>query len=191
MKAAIVLSAGASRRMGRPKALIPLPSGETFLSRIVRLSAAAGLQVVVVVGPPHGELIRAAPLPTPPVWVWNSAPERGMLSSVQAAVRSLAGGCRGALIWPVDVPLVAEGTVEALLSAGSADPDRIVVPVYEGRGGHPIWVGGAYLGTILTLSDTLRQLFQAHPHALLRLPVADPAVWQDFDTPSALADLQK
>jgi CTP:molybdopterin cytidylyltransferase MocA len=104
---AVVLAAGASTRMaavGGPKALLRGPDGRTFVTRIVETARAAGVGgVMVVVGPPHGEAIKKA-LPVGAGAVTNPRPERGMLSSVQAAIQELPRTATAALIWPVDVP---------------------------------------------------------------------------------------
>ncbi len=189
MIAAVVLSAGKSSRMGRPKALLPVDAGtETFLQRIVRScrEAGAGLTVVAI-GPPHGVEIRAAWSGDQAdlAWAENPDPSRGMLSSVQEAVRRLPAEAEGALIWPVDVPFVQSATVRQLLSAR----DRLVVPTMGCRGGHPIWVPRKMFAELLSLPHQvgLRQLRQDHPEALSLLPVADAAVLRDVDT---LADLR-
>lgn len=190
--ALVVLSAGASRRMGQPKALLALPSGQTFLSRILSVAAAAGVtETLVVLGPPHGETIGAA-LPAGARSVWNATPERGMLSSVQAGLRAVSGDAGGALLWPVDVPFVQEETVRRVLAAGilAAPQERkSIIPTQDGRGGHPIWVPRELFQEVMTLPEDigLRALQQRHPERALRLPVADPFVLRDIDTPTVLA----
>lgn len=180
MNAAVILAAGASRRMGTPKALVQA-GGRPFVARIAEAARAAGCaRVVVVVGPPHEAAIAAA-LPAGAEAVRNPAPERGMLSSVQAGVAALAPEVAAALIWPVDVPLVAAETARAILAGGD-----LVVPTHAGRGGHPVRVPRARFAELLALPPKagLRALMTA----ATRLPVDDPHVLVDFDTP---ADLDK
>lgn len=190
--AALVLAAGASTRMGTaaPKALAEV-AGASMLERVLATLAAAGVEPVVVLGPPHGERIRGA-LPGSPRTAWNPRPELGMLSSVQVGLRALAAGAvSGALIWPVDVPLVQTATVLQLLAAAQADgaagSPRLVVPSHADRGGHPLWLPAALFTEALELpaDSTLRCLRERHP--VLRLAVADPAVLRDLDTPEDLA----
>ncbi|HRI51267.1 MAG TPA: nucleotidyltransferase family protein [Pseudomonadota bacterium] len=190
MIAAVILAAGASSRMGAVKALLKI-DGETLLARILRLARASGAQrLIATLGPPHGEQL-AATLSSGVEVAWNDDPSRGMLSSVQAALRVLAEAPgRGALLWPVDVPLVTEATVQRLISG---DLSRLTAPCYEGRGGHPLWLPAALHQEVLALpaSASLRTLRESHP--LLRIPVEDPGVLRDLDTPSdfarALAEL--
>src|SRR5207248_38869 len=90
MIAALVLAAGGSTRMGEPKALLRTPDGRRYVEAIVETARAGGCdRVVVVLGPPHGEAIRAS-LPPAVADAWNANPERGMLSSVQAGLAALA-----------------------------------------------------------------------------------------------------
>ena len=192
MITAVILAAGASSRMGTVKALLPL-EGETLLARILRLARAGGAErLLVALGPPHGARLAATLPPGPGIEVaWNEDPSRGMLSSVQAALRVLAAAPgRGALLWPVDVPLVTAATVQQLLAG---DLSQLTAPCYDGRGGHPLWLPAALYPAVLALptSASLRTLRQSHP--LRRIPVEDPGVLRDLDTPAdferALAEL--
>lgn len=192
--AALVLAAGASTRMGTgaPKALAEV-AGTSMLDRVLATLADAGVEPVVVLGPPHGEQIRGA-LPTAQRTAWNPRPELGMLSSVQVGLRALpAGAVRGALIWPVDVPLVKTATVRLLIEAADTAPGRprLVLPSHADRGGHPLWLPAALFTEALELPEgsTLRSLREGHP--VLRLVVADPAVLRDVDTPADLAAAQE
>jgi CTP:molybdopterin cytidylyltransferase MocA len=185
--AAVVLAAGAAVRMGRNKALLPLPDGRRFIDAIVESARAAGVaEVVVVVAAPHDDAIRAAPPPAV-VLVDNPAPERGMLSSVQCGLAALSPAALGALVWPVDTPAVRTQTVRRLLLAA---PDRIVVPTAGGRGGHPlylpraVWPKVAALPTAGDSPMTLRDFVRAHAAAVLRLELDDPGVSMDIDTPA-------
>jgi CTP:molybdopterin cytidylyltransferase MocA len=178
---AVVLAAGASTRMGRPKALLPL-DGVTFAERIAAIAIEGGAaEVLFVLGPPHGDAIREA-LPAGVAWTWNPAPERGMLSSAQAGVAALHHATAAALIWPVDVPLVAPETVRNLLAA---EQHRIAVPQHAGRGGHPLRIPASLFRELLAIpvERSLRDLL-ADPARVLRVDVADPAILRDVDTPA-------
>jgi molybdenum cofactor cytidylyltransferase len=184
----IILSAGASTRMGgSPKALLKTSDGRSFIVAIAETARAAGCHgVIAVLGPPHGEQI-AQQLPSHVAAVFNHRPERGMLSSIQTGLAALPPSTTAVLVWPVDMPLVAEETVRQILTAA---PKEIVVPeALEGgtpRGGHPVYIPLAYLRELLLLDPRvgLRALMQAHPPKKLR--VTDPAVLQDIDTPADL-----
>src|SRR5690242_19865570 len=120
--AAIILAAGASSRMGSPKALVEL-DGATYLTRIVNTARAAGAgSIVVVIGPPDAEKIKAR-LPTGVGTAWNHDPSRGMITSVQAAIQNLPTQTTAMLIWPVDHPLVRQETARAVMTGA---PGKII-----------------------------------------------------------------
>ncbi len=187
---AVVLAAGASTRMAGagPKALLRVPDGRTFVQAIADTARAAGVAgVVVVIGPPHAELIRSA-LPAGAMTALNPQPERGMLSSVQAGLAALSPDASAALVWPVDIPSVQAATVRALLLA---TPGRVVLPRHAERGGHPLRIPAARFAEVHALDPArgLKALIEASPDDVLRLEVDDPGVLVDVDTPADLARL--
>ncbi len=185
MTAALVLAAGASTRMGEPKALLLMPDGRCYVEAVAACARAGGCdRVLVVVGPPHGDAV-CARLPAGVATVWNSAPERGMLSSVQSGLAALTAEVEAALVWPVDIPFVDGATVRALV----AHSGTIVVPVHNDRGGHPLRLSRAHFAEVMTLDPSrgLRALLDAHPAEVTRLAVADRAVLVDVDTPDDYA----
>jgi molybdenum cofactor cytidylyltransferase len=183
---AVVLAAGGSTRMGRPKALLQVGDGRSFVQAIADAACDGGCGgVVIVVGSPHGDELRQA-LPAGASSIVNAQPERGMLSSVQAGVAALPAAATGALVWPVDVPLVEPETVRAILSVA---PDRIVVPAHGQRGGHPVRIPRRLFGAVAALDPArgLRALLETHATEVERLGVNDRGVLVDFDTPEDYA----
>lgn len=191
---AVVLAAGASTRMGEPKALLPTRDGRRFVDAVAATARAGGCAgVVVVVGPPHGAAIGAA-LPSVATAAWNADPSRGMLSSVQAGLLALPAAAAAALIWPVDIPFVAVATVRAVVARAAA---RLVVPVHgaggddgaRGRGGHPLGIPRRLFAEVAALDPArgLKALLDAHAAEVERLPVADRGVLVDVDTPDDYA----
>jgi CTP:molybdopterin cytidylyltransferase MocA len=187
---AVVLAAGASSRMGgEPKALLRTRDGQNFLSAIGATARAAGCGgVMAVVGPPHGDAIRRA-LPAGMAVAVNPRPERGMLSSVQAGIAALPPAATAALVWPVDIPFVRAETVRRVLDA---TPGKIIVPVHN-KGGHPVRIARAFFAKLaaLDVERGLRGLLQDEAAAVVRLPVDDPGVLVDVDTPADYARLTK
>jgi molybdenum cofactor cytidylyltransferase len=175
----VVLAAGASTRMGEPKALLTRPDGRRFVDAVVDAARAGGAGLVtVVLGPPHAAMVEPL-LPAGVRTAHNPQPERGMLSSVQAGVRALPP-VEAALVWPVDIPAVRVETVRAILQVA---PSQIVIPVHEGRGGHPLRIPASRFGELLALDSVLglRALVQADPAVVTRLSVDDPGVLVDVD----------
>ena len=178
----VVLAAGASRRMGSPKALLEV-AGETLVDRQIRLLAACCQTVVVVVGRHGEEIRRRARRGGEAVFVDNPAPERGMLSSLQCGLAALPGGIDGWLFTPVDLPKVQEETVRALAAAARAG--SFVIPRYRGRRGHPVLVGNQWRDEFTRAGEeeTPRAVIDRHRTHVVHIDVDDPGVVLDVDTP--------
>lgn len=176
----LVLSAGASSRMGRPKALCTL-GGETFVARLVTAMFAAGCAEVTVVVGAHAAEIRPA-VPAPARVVINGEWRRGMRASLAAGLAALPPG--PVLLTHVDRPWVAPATWAALVAA-----DGLVIPTHRGRGGHPIRLPAALRARLGAGDDTpLRDLVAAARPT--RLAVDDPGVIVNANTPRDLARLR-
>ena len=182
--AAVVLAAGAARRMGRPKVSLRL-GGETFLERIARTCAAGGVGrglVVTGAGPPPQRL--------PPGFerVHNPRWPEGILSSVQAAVRALGErrGIDALLLVPVDCPAFAAATVAALVAAWRACAAPVLVPTWQGRRGHPtLFARGTWPALLAApAGEGARAVVRAHAGSLREVAVDDPFVVRDVDTPA-------
>jgi molybdenum cofactor cytidylyltransferase len=186
---AIVLAAGRSSRMGRPKALLPLGAGETFLSRIVRTLHEAGADdVIVVVGhEPEAILADFAERKLTARFVINEEYESGQLSSIVAALRAIdRPGVVAALLTLVDVPLVTASTIAAVIDHYRRTRAPIVRPVWNGRHGHPVVIDRA-LFEALRSADPARgakPVIRAHASAAGELEIHDPGAYRDVDTPA-------
>jgi molybdenum cofactor cytidylyltransferase len=137
---AIVLAAGAGRRIGRgPKALLSI-DGVTFLERCVTTCREVGCEPVwVVVRPDFPELVAlAASLPVQVVV--NNDPERGMFSSVRCGLsNAISPNLERFVLYPVDHPRVSATTIRQISNA--LHSEAWVVPRFEGQSGHPIGIG--------------------------------------------------
>ena len=183
--AAVVLAAGASTRMGRPKALIEWRGRPFFVHCVERARAVGCGPVVVVWG--------ATPLPEVPgiITVENPRWRDGPLSSLQAGLRAvLPVDPSGVLVLTVDRPHVAEDTLQRLLEAHAQQPEVVVQPRLGEKSGHPVLHPRVVVDALLGLSstDSVRSVV-GQPKvrgARLRVPVADLAVLENLDTPDAL-----
>jgi len=193
----IILAAGASSRMGRPKALLPTAApGETFLSRLVASLIEGGLDdLVLVVGrlaePDEAELARSvAALPPVVRAVENPDPTRGQLSSLQTGLAVVDHpGVRGMLVALIDVPLVSPSTVRALLEAYRATGAPVVRPAREGRHGHPVIFDRALFDALRQADPAsgARAVVRAHAGRAVEVPVEDEGAFLDVDTPEDYA----
>lgn len=132
---AIILAAGASRRLGRPKQLVAL-EGETLLRRAARSALAGCAPVLVVLGSGAGAM--AANLAGLPVTlVGNPDWETGMASSLRAGIQALPAGAEAVLFMVCDQLAVDGALVLRLLEAWHAHPDTVIASGYAGTRGTP------------------------------------------------------
>lgn len=193
---AVVLAAGASVRMGRPKALLAVGADqpETFLERIVATLAAASVDdIVVVVAPGAAEVRRAiGALPVLVRTVENPSPERGQLSSLQAGLAVVDHpGVIGMLVWPVDVPFPTAETVRALLATARRTRAPVVRPAKGGRHGHPVVFDRAVFDELRSADPAqgARSVVRAHAGAVVDVDVEEEGPFQEVDTPEEYARL--
>ncbi len=187
--AAVILAAGRSRRAGVFKPAHRV-GGRPLLQHALAGLAPWCTEMVVVAGHRHA-LVADLVAGTPAVRVAiNPDPDRGMFSSVQTGAAALGAGPAGVFVLPVDCPLVSAPTHRTLRDAFLAHhARRPVIPTHGGRGGHPVLLPAAVLAASLAApaGTTLRDLLRRHDP--VRLPVDDPAVRMDLDTPDDLARL--
>lgn len=186
MMAGLILAAGASRRMGSPKALLEV-EGRTFLDRLIALLAAHCEPVIVVLGHDAGRIRRGSKLIAQARVVVNPEPDRGQLSSLQCGLRE-ASGCGAVMYTPVDLPLVRPSTVAALIAAaGDWTVHRIVAPEYRGCHGHPVCISRELIPEFLALPEdsTARDVIHRWRHLTVYVPVDDAGVTRDIDDPDA------
>ena len=182
--AAVVLAAGESRRMGRPKLLLPYRGTTIIESVLAAVRGAAVDRTIVVLGFGRG-LIEPLVRPSAVEIVVNPDPGRGMLSSVQAGLAALPPEPGAAFIVPGDHPDLTPEVFAALLEARRDSGRGLVVPVFGGKGGHPLLVDLSYRDEISRLDPAagLRGLLTLFPADVCRLPWADAGVAVDIDTP--------
>jgi molybdenum cofactor cytidylyltransferase len=194
--AGIILAAGASSRMGSPKALLEY-RGETFIQRLVRVLSPVCDRVIVVLGY-HAAEIRPG-IPGSAVVTFNPAPERGQLSSLQTGLAVLPADADGFLFTPVDSPAVESKTVERLAQEfRRRDPatllviPRIQTPSGPKRG-HPVFAARAIAEELLALPPTAMasEVIHGHIPQTVYVDVDDPGILTDVDDREAYRGLSE
>ena len=184
--AGIVLAAGASRRMGTPKALLPTPSGLPLAAHQASRLRAAGCTPVAVVLGSDASSIRAALPPTLPT-IENHRWSQGRATSLQAAVAALPDAT-GWLFLPVDAVGIRLETLQALLSAARWNPDVPWRPLHRGQKGNLLWLPRALAPALSSLPPDARIDDWIAPLAT-SLDLDDPSLLRNTNTPSDYASL--
>lgn len=184
----VILAAGASSRMGRPKLLLPW-AGTTILGYLIHQWQGRGVgQVAVVCAAGDSrlaeELDRLAFRPEDKIL--NSHPERGMFSSIQCAAR-WSGWNPRLTHWVIalgDQPHLRRGTSQALLDFAAAHPDRICQPSRQGHPEHPVVLPKrAFLDLGTAKEPTRRSSLKDRPSETALGELADPGLDVDIDHP--------
>ena len=173
----IVLAAGMGRRIGQPKALLSL-DGRTFLERSVSALTGAGLEVVVVMNPGVSAAVPAGAFRCRRVVNHDPDGENGMFGSVRLGVlEAVTRGAGGALLLPVDLPLVSSEDVRAVLGGLRAGAE-VVVATHRDRWGHPIGVSRGVMEEIVAVppSTTLRDVVRRDRKRVVEVPAAEGAI---------------
>jgi molybdenum cofactor cytidylyltransferase len=186
--AAVILSAGASSRMGRPKALLPYREG-TFLEHLIQVTRHPHIGVIRVVLGAGAEVIRTMAKLDPSIVVLNPDWEEGQLSSICAGVRSLEGiDTDGMVLCPVDHPLVSAQLVSELVDRFYQEKKAIVLPTFKGRRGHPAIFSSALYGELLAApaDKGARVVVWEHAADVVEVPTDEEGVVLNLNDPEML-----
>ena len=183
---AVVLSAGESSRMGRPKALLPI-QGQKFIERIIRVIAQSRVGRTIVVLGHQADQLRGQIEHLPVEVVINPDYRSGQLSSLQAAIRHISNDdrCDGMLVHLVDHPFIDAALVDALIESFFETKKMIVVPRYKGKRGHPVIFSRELFGELLNapLDQGAKAVVNAHRQETLEIEWQDEGITLDIDTP--------
>jgi len=186
MIVAVVLSAGESSRMGRPKALLPIDS-QTFIEKIVGALKQSGIERVVVVLGFHADELRLQVGHLPVEIVVNPDYKQGQLSSLQAAIRHLqtTGSCDGMLVHLVDHPYIDSKLVRLMIDRFGDSDNMIVVPRHQGKRGHPVIFSKKLFQELLDapIDQGAKAVVNAHRGETLEIDTDDAGIILDIDTP--------
>lgn len=177
----IVLAAGGSTRMGKPKALLEI-GDTTFLEKAVHLLRDAGCRYVLAVVNDDLWIERLADVAGAAVII-NDANNAEQIDSLRLGIANLPDGGDGVLVLPVDCPRVNVETVKAVMTASGDAP--VVNPTYNGKAGHPVLFARSVLPELLEpgLDAGARTVIERHAQESVTVAVDDPGILIDIDTP--------
>ena len=181
----VILAAGNSKRMGYPKALLPLGE-EIFLTRILRILRDAGLGRPRLILGRDAELIIARIADYPADVIVNPDPDRGQLSSIQLGISGLSEKFEAAIIWPVDQPAVSAELMHRLTELFVAKDCRIAVPFRDGKRGHPAIFHRTMFHEFMNapMEKGAKGIISRYESETCFLPTDESAAFTDIDTPS-------
>ena len=194
MISAILLAAGESKRMGRPKQLLEW-QGKTLIERSLEsLSNSAADEIILVLGH-EADRIKETLTALPIKIAINPDYKQGMASSLRRGLLAMDPGSEAFLVLLADQPGIGPEIINTLIRAfQQADPKRgIVRPVYRGRPGHPVLIGVQYRNEALELRGDVgaRRILMNHPEDILEIAVETDAVLKDIDTPAEYREYTK
>ena len=181
----LLLAAGSASRFGSDKLRHPLPHGVSIAVQAARHLRMELDRVVAVVKPDSGELAAALKSEGCEVAVRENAAE-GMGASLACAAAQ-AGEPDGYLIALGDMPFVRRTTIAALRDALAAGAP-LAAPYFRARRGHPVALSKKFRSQLLALKGDAgaKKLLADNESALVKIPVGDPGVIRDIDTPGDL-----
>ena len=183
--ASVILAAGDSQRMGKPKALLKI-GPLVFLETIFNLLNEAKYDpIITVLGNDFREIFQSIQNKRKILFLRNQFPDKGQLYSIQCGLKHVPGDVPGCLVVLVDHPLVSLTTYLTIHEAAQKFPYKIIIPVFEGKRGHPVYFGKKYFNDLLTapLSEGARYVVQKYEKNILEIPVDDAGILVDIDTP--------
>ncbi len=182
---AILLAAGRGRRIGMPKALLPV-EGKTLLERMVGfLQPFAFHRIIAVINGEVMDRLRAEgtkPLPAGVTFVVNRDLDKGQLHSTLLALDEMEGEERNVLLHPVDHPSLRPETIGRILDRAAVD--RIIIPTFEGKRGHPPLFGVDTIPCLrrAPLEAGARWVYSAHPDLVVEVETGDRGVLLNVNT---------
>jgi CTP:molybdopterin cytidylyltransferase MocA len=181
----ILLAAGASQRMGTPKALLPWRNSTLLEYAIEQARAGGASQVVVVLGPATRHVQVDA------TTVFNPEPETGRSASIRLAAAAVHSNPSAIIVQSVDQPVVAE-ILTRLFEAIDEETD-VAIPTFEGRRGHPICLAGRLLPELCAVTEEeqgLRSVVRRHADHVREVPTDSESVTWNLNDPAAFAAAQ-
>ena len=184
---AILLAAGSATRFGSDKLLHALPHEVPIAVQSARhLKAVFSDRVLAVVRPDSTRLRELLEKENCQIVVCERAAE-GMGESLSCAVRA-AGPADGYVVALADMPFIRPSSVAAVREAmlkGAA----LAAPYFRARRGHPVGISSKFRAQLAALrgDEGAKQLLAAHASEIVKVPVGDPAVLRDIDTPGDLS----
>jgi molybdenum cofactor cytidylyltransferase len=182
---ALVLAAGESRRMGMPKPLLRF-GDTTFLEQIIAVLRRSSVEAIMVVLGARADLIRGSIDLAGTNVVVNEDYRQGQLSSLIAGLKSVPAEADAIVLCLVDNPLISADVVNRLVDGFGKTGKQIVLPVFDGRRGHPALFARSLFDELVNapMDEGARHVLSSNEDKILEVDVLDRAVLTSIDTPA-------
>ena len=188
----IILAAGESKRMGKPKQLMPL-GRTTILEQTVENCLNSKVnEVIVVLGHRAEEAKRLIAARLVKLAI-NPNYQQGMSTSIIAGLNMVDSRARAVMIALGDQPFIDSQTLNRLIDEFYHHDKGIAIPVYRGRRGHPVIFAVRYKGELFRLKGDIggREIIDRYPNDVLEVPVNCEGIYIDIDTNKQLLERMK
>jgi molybdenum cofactor cytidylyltransferase len=188
---AVVLAAGTSSRMGRPKQLLPI-DGRPLVQHVLDTARHSGISEIVLVLGHAAEAIQPELELSGVRVVVNENYRQGMGSSLKVGLSSVDPKTEAALVMLADQPFVHTATLDRLIVEHAAGKAQIVIPTYRGFRGNPVLLDRSMFPDVMRISGDIgcRAIFGDHLDAIVKLPVEDVGILLDLDQRSDYQNLR-
>jgi molybdenum cofactor cytidylyltransferase len=167
--------------MGRSKQLLSLAEKPVIRWCIDGLLAGGVEDIIVVLGPTGREIAEEIKEYSLTI-TWNKNPESDMAGSVREGMKALPERSSAIMVLPVDHPAVKPETIRIIAASHKKFPDRIIIPVHNGRRGHPVVFPRSIMAELDSLA-TLRDIVHKDDERLKQVEVDDEGVLFNMNTP--------
>jgi len=183
MVSAILLAAGESKRIGKPKLLLPFGKGTILGQTIDNLLSSKVGEVIVVVGYRAQEMIKAI-ANRPVKVVVNPFYHQGMSTSIIVGLSLVDGKARRLMVALADQPLINNKVFNRLVEESLGADKGITIPIYRGKRGNPIIFSTKYKEELLSLKGDVggKQIIKQHPDDILEVAIDSKSINIDIDT---------
>ena len=182
--ASVILAAGESRRMEEPKMVLPFGSSTIIGTVAGNALNSVSAHVRVVLGA-DADAIRESIAGLKVEQVLNRDYRDGMLSSVQAGIRSLPEATTAVMVLLGDQPMISADIMDRMIERYKQSEKDIIIASVNGKRGHPMIFSARYIPEILAYGpeDSLRNLPAKHPGEVEEMETGKPEILRDIDTP--------
>ncbi len=191
MVTCILLSAGESLRFGSPKALSCIGQEKAIVQIQNRLLCSQVSEIIIVLGA-QADLIEPYLLKHTNIrLVYNKDYKFGQTSSFKCGLRAASPASRGVMLLPVDYPFVLSKTFDLIIEAFEKTDEKIMIPRFCGRRGHPPVFPVKLKDEFLNLDNDagVNTVIHANENCVEYLDVDDEGVVQTFNTPGELRNV--